>query len=81
MARVIHIVDALTGEVQGIVGFDKGVVTIDTNDHRRESFERGIQVWGGRRVTPADGEAFLAAVLDRYSRTRYCCAVERSDLD
>lgn len=76
--RRLAIVDGLTREVRATVTCAGGIVTIDANAKRRHSWERGI-VFCGREVTPADGELFLDALLDRYSRTSHLFAVEQFD--
>lgn len=76
--RRVAIFDSVTKAVQATVTCVDGIVTIEGEGQRRESWERGIR-FCGRDVMPADGELFLDALLDRYSRTSYMFAVESSD--
>ncbi len=76
--RRVAIVDSLTKAVQVTVTCADGIVTIEAEGQRRESWERGIR-FCGRDVTPSDGDLFLDALLDRYSRTGYMFALEISD--
>lgn len=74
--RMVSIIDSQTKAVRATVTCVGGIVTINANTNRRLSWERGI-LYRGRDVTPADGELFLDALLDRYSRTSYLSVVER----
>lgn len=74
MRRVV-IMDSLTKTVKGTATCVGGMVSIEVSGMRRQSWERGI-LFCGREVSPADGELFLDALLDRYSRTSYLFAVE-----
>jgi hypothetical protein len=73
--RRVAIVDSVTTEVQATVTCIAGTVTIEGEGLRRKSWEQGVP-FCGRNVVPADGELFLDALLDRYSRTSYLFAVE-----
>ena len=58
--RRVAIFDSVTKTIQATVTCVDGIVTIEGEGQRRESWERGIR-FCGRDVMPADGELFLDA--------------------